>query len=138
MRPQHAMSEDRKPFAVKDRRHFTVEGEARSADSAAEKPSPTAPEAIPREPQPPRANAPALDFTGLLLSLGAQASLLLTGDPASGGPPALADARAIISLLEVLEQKTEGRRTADEEEVLNGLLYELRMAYVTASRMGGT
>jgi|RhiMetdeSRZDD1v2_1073273.scaffolds.fasta_scaffold1991780_2 hypothetical protein len=132
------MSEDKKPFAVKDRRHFTVEGEAREADSPAEKPPPAVPEEVPEEPPPPRANTPTLDFTSLLLSLGAQASLLLTGDPASGGPPALAEARAIISLLEVLEQKTEGRRTADEDDILHGLLYELRMTYVAASRMGGT
>jgi hypothetical protein len=131
------MSEDKKPFAVKDRRHFTVEGEAREADSP-ESPPAAGPEPAPREPEPPPGNAPALDFTSLLLSLGTQAGLLLTGDSASGRPPALVEARAIISLLEVLEQKTEGRRSAEEDEVLHGLLYELRMAYVNASRMGGT
>jgi len=131
------MSEDKKPFAVKDRRHFTVDGEAREAD-APEKPSPAKPEDAPREPPPPSAGTPSLDFTGLLLSLAAQASLMLTGDPDSGAAPALPEARAVISLLEVLEQKTEGRRTADEDEVLCGILYELRMAYVTASRMAGT
>ena len=132
------MSEDKKPFAVKDRRHFTVEGEARGEADAPERTSPATPEETLREPPPPAAGAPSLDFTGLLLSLAAQASLLLTGDPASGGTPALAEARAMISLLEILEQKTEGRRTAEEDEVLRGILYELRMAYVTASRMAGT
>src|SRR5262245_56401682 len=137
------MSEEKKPFAVKDRRHFTVEGEAREADSP-ESPSPATPEPPPLEPKPPLGEppppgtAPALDFTGLLLSLGTQASLLMAGDPASGAPPALPEARAIISLLEILEQKTEGRRSEEEDEVLHGLLYELRMAYVNATRMGGT
>ena len=43
----------------------------------------------------------------------------------------------MISLLEVLREKTEGRRTAEEDEVLEGLLYELRMQYVALSRRGG-
>ena len=136
------MSEDKKPFAVKDRRHFTVEGEAREAEAPESTPSvapeEASPEEISREATPPEPGAPALDFIGLLLSLGTQASLLLRGDPDSGGKPALGDARAVISLLEILEQKTEGRRTDEESDVLRGLLYELRMAYVHASRMGGT
>ena len=82
---------------------------------------------------------PGLDFAGLLLSLGAQASLLLgLGDEEEpGGPPDLRGAQAIISLLEVLRDKTEGRRTPDEERILQGILYELRMAYVAGTRAGG-
>src|SRR5688500_14994999 len=92
------MTEEKKPFTVSDRRHFTPEGEARSVDDP---PSETPP-ARPSAPAPgPRASAGApppagqdeapaypLDFTGLLLSLGTQAALLLGGgDPAEGGPP---------------------------------------------------
>jgi Domain of unknown function (DUF1844) len=81
-----------------------------------------------------------LDFVGLLISLGTQAGALLTGgvgpDEVEHGPD-LAGARAIISLLEVLKEKTEGRRTAEEDEVLESLLYELRMGYVAVSRAGG-
>ena len=36
----------------------------------------------------------------------------------------------MIGILEMLKDKTEGRRSAREEQVLDGLLYELRMAYV--------
>ena len=55
-----------------------------------------------------------------------------------GAPPAdLAGARGMIGLLEVLERKTKGNRTPEEEQVLNGILYELRMAYWHAPGEGG-
>jgi hypothetical protein len=34
----------------------------------------------------------------------------------------------------MLKDKTEGRRTAEEEALLAGLLFELRMAYVERTR----
>jgi hypothetical protein len=161
------MSEEKKPFTVSDRRHFTSEGEVRRSDSdeaAATRTeegisgASTAPAAAVSEPSPPRAaseaadlhppSAPPLaddddrgarypaDFIGLLISLGAQASTLLMG----GGPeepPDTESARALIELLGVLKEKTEGRRTPPEDQLLDGLLYELRMAYVQAMKAGG-
>jgi hypothetical protein len=38
----------------------------------------------------------------------------------------------------MLRDKTEGHRTPREDEVIEGLLYELRMAYVEKSRAGGS
>ena len=153
------MSDDSKRFTVNDRRLFTREGEKREAEETPPPPAPeaTAPTPTPAPtpaPTPPRAaRAPAapgpppppgeerqLDFVGLLVSLATQASVLLTGDAGAGGQPRgpdLAGARAFISLLEVLQEKTEGRRTAEEDEVLESLLYELRMGYVAVSRAGG-
>jgi len=147
------MTEDKKPFTVKDRRHFTADGEKR--DQAAE-PEPAAPRpASPPEPAPaakaqpePRpvrtsgpepSTRPTLDFAGLLISLGAQASLLLgMGDEEEPGmAPDYQGAQAIISLLDVLREKTEGRRTPDEDRILEGILYELRMAYLAGTRTGG-
>ena len=141
------MSDDKKPFTVNDRRHFTAEGETRDEDSSRKEPKTrTTPagvrdpvEPVPAAPDPDTADAgrrPALDFAGLILSLGAQASLLLglaEGDE-DAPPPDLEGAQAIISLLEVLRDKTDGRRTEDEERVLEGILYELRMAYVSRTR----
>ena len=160
------MTEDKKSFTVKDRRHFTADGETRDEAADSEKPAekpadrpetrsvtpPTRPPAPPASPEPalehpvhpeqsehPDGRGPGLDFAGLLLSLGAQASLLLglgdEDDP--GAPPDLQGAQAIISLLEVLRDKTEGRRTRDEDRILEGILYELRMAYVAGTRAGG-
>jgi hypothetical protein len=160
------MSDEKKPFTVTDRRHFTREGEVRDgsvaipADEAPATPVTTAPPVARPEsrptPDPGRAQAESsyrqatrgappeddeaggpLDFVGLLLSLGTQASMMLgmAGRPGERPPaPDLAGARSMISLLEILRDKTEGRRTPEEDEVLDGLLYELRMQYVALSR----
>jgi len=83
---------------------------------------------------------PAIVYGLLLLSLGAQATLLLgmAGEEEDDeGPPDLPGAQAIIALLETLRDKTEGRRTEDEDRILQAILYELRMAYVSRARAGG-
>jgi hypothetical protein len=146
------MSEEKKPFTVSDRRHFTSEGEVRKPEAgepaAAPAPAPAAKEASPAAPpssaaaESPSADAgeeraPRLpsDFLGLLISLGAQASMLLMGGP-EGEPPDLESAQALIDLLASLKEKTEGRRTPQEDQLLDGLLYELRMAYVQATKAG--
>jgi hypothetical protein len=156
------MTEEKKPFTVSDRRHFTAEGEKRP-QSPEETPAPPPPEkkdSKPRtsdslaseQPVPPRVaeypsdslaserqggrvdEEPPMDFVGLLISLAAQAGMLMSPEPGSGAAPDLAGARSIIGLLEILKEKTEGRRTPDEDRVLQGLLYELRMAFVARTR----
>ena len=52
-------------------------------------------------------------------------------------PEALAGARQIVAILEMLKDKTEGRRTADEDALLDELLFQLRMAYVERNARGG-
>jgi hypothetical protein len=130
--------EEKRPFAVTDRRHFTPEGETR----------PDAPEVraddepVERDASPPSEPQAAVepDLVGLLLSLAAQASALLgmgggeDGAEDAAPPVDLAGARGMIGLLEVLERKTQGNRTAEEEQVLRGILYELRMAYLARAR----
>jgi hypothetical protein len=76
------------------------------------------------------------DFLGLLISLGAQASMLLMGGE-EGEEPDLEGARSLIELLGQLKEKTEGRRTPQEDQLVEGLLYELRMAFVQATKAGG-
>ena len=49
---------------------------------------------------------------------------------AEGQPADLQGAREMIAILEMLRDKTEGRRTPQEQEVLEQILYELRMAYL--------
>jgi hypothetical protein len=134
------MSDDKKPFTVNDRRLFTPEGEARGdapeeAPASAESEPKVSPPLAGEEPD---AGPPGeLDFIGLLVSLGAQAGALLGGGPGEPGGESAVDlpaARSIIGLLETLEKKTEGRRTPEEDQVMAGLLYELRMAYVARAR----
>jgi hypothetical protein len=171
------MSEDKKPFTVSDRRHFTPEGEVRKSDADETAPASPPPPAVspqgrpssgeaagspplaapvpaaPREPEGPATDEPAddepvaeegdagggrfpSDFLGLLVSLGAQASMLLMGGP-DGEAPDLESSRALIELLASLKEKTEGRRTSQEDQLLDGILYELRMAYVQVTKAGG-
>lgn len=81
------------------------------------------------------------EFGQFVLSLGAQAAMLLAGQglPEGAEPrEALMGARSIISILEMLRGKTEGRRTPEEDQILDGLLYELRMAYLEKSRAAGS
>ncbi len=137
------MSERDKPFTINDRRHFTAEGHARpDAESppvaAAVPAAPDAEQAqVRRSEEAPGAGAAGpIDFPQFLMSLGAQAGMLLS--PAEGGeasgPEALEAARQIISILEMLKDKTEGRRTDQESALLDNLLFQLRLAYVERTR----
>ena len=42
----------------------------------------------------------------------------------------LAAAKQTIDLLSILQAKTEGNLTADEKQLLEGILYELRLRFV--------
>jgi hypothetical protein len=123
------MSQIEKPFTVSDRRHLTPEGRPR--DDADHAPAPEAPraEAPPEAGPSPTPEAPA-DFSQFLLGLAAQAGMLLAGE-------ALQGARSVISILEMLKNKTEGRLTGPEEALLDELLFQLRMGYVGKTRPGG-
>jgi len=128
------MSERDKSFTVSDRRHFTPDGCPRSDEAEA----PVAPrgEGSPAPgPLPPPGPA---DFSGFLLTLAAQAGMLLSqpAEGPEGGPGALEEARSVISILEMLKDKTEGRRTAPEDALLDDVLFQLRLAYVEKTRTG--
>ena len=146
------MSEKEKPFTVNDRRHFTPEGRAREEPMETPAASPHSPEpSNPQSPEPPppaespeasgqQPTGPArpsgpIDFLQFLLSLGAQAGMLLSpqvGD--EGGAEALEGARQIIAILEMLQDKTQGRRTDEEDRTLEDLLFQLRLAYVERAK----
>ena len=42
----------------------------------------------------------------------------------------LDEAKHFIDILQMLQEKTEGNRTSEESEVLEGMLHELRMGFV--------
>ncbi|MGE5279865.1 MAG: DUF1844 domain-containing protein [Deltaproteobacteria bacterium] len=74
---------------------------------------------------------PTLAF--FLTSLGMQAyvALGLVANPATNKiEKNLEQAKYIIDTLGMLEVKTQGNRDKDESEILDHLLYELRLAYV--------
>ena len=76
-------------------------------------------------------------FNSLVLMLGTAALVHLD---ASGGPSQeqprrdLGEARQLIDWLEILKEKTEGRLSEEERMLLEQLLYDVRMRYLTAER----
>ena len=56
-------------------------------------------------------------------------------DPVTGaaGEPNLPAAQQMIEILALLEEKTRGNLTAEERQLLDQLLYELRMRFVEVS-----
>lgn len=131
------MSEDRKGFTVNDRRHFTPDGSVRATgeEVLGHVPEPARPAAAAEPPLGAEAGA-EVDFGSFLLTLAGQASVLLGLAVPEGEKPQvdLRGARSVIAVLEMLQAKTDGRRTPEEDQLLEGLLYELRMAFVARAR----
>src|SRR5262249_57938040 len=77
-----------------------------------------------------------LSFTAFVLSLASTAAIHSGDmpDPASGQTtrPNLEGARQMIDILTLLDEKTRGNLTAEERQVLEQVLYELRLRYVEA------
>ena len=80
---------------------------------------------------------PAIDFATFVLSLSHSALVHLgdAPDPSGGVPPRdVAMAKQTIDLLAVLQEKTTGNLTGEEERLLDQVLYDLRMRYVEVLR----
>jgi hypothetical protein len=79
---------------------------------------------------------PTIDFYTFCLSLGSSAFVHL-GDaphPESGEPTQnLVLAKQTIDILGMLQEKTKGNLTTEEERFLENLLLDLRLRYVTRS-----
>jgi len=136
---------DDKGFSVVDRR-VGVDGEAQAeADSpVGEKENDTGAEA-PEEAAAAESAAagqpgPPVTFPTFILSLHASAliNLGLIPGPAGGEPEVRLElARESIDLLEVLQEKTKGNLTQDEDKLFTNVLYELRMAYLQVCEASG-
>jgi hypothetical protein len=76
---------------------------------------------------------PKVDMSTFIMSLSSSVLVYLgeVPDPESGETTCNLDmARHTIDLLGMLEEKTKGNLTGDEEDMLNSILFELRMKYV--------
>ena len=78
--------------------------------------------------------AQEVSFNALVISLASSAAVHFgdLGDPVTGEkqPPNLLAARHAIDLLSILEEKTKGNLTEEEQQVLKQVLVELRMRFV--------
>jgi hypothetical protein len=128
-------------FVIRDRRGRSDEGGSASKSE----PSPAAParpKAAPLEASAHSHEAgPPVTFSSFVFSLGTSALMLMGEqlDPRQGKLPVnLAQAKEIIDILSMLEEKARGNLTAEEQSVLTDMLYALRMKYVDmASPPGG-
>jgi hypothetical protein len=124
-------AEQEEGFVVRDRRGV----------SGPDRPSATAPaapevqhhqEAAPSDPR--QGSGIPVTFSSFVISLGSS-SMMLMGeqlDPQQPPmPPNLPQAKDIIDLLSVLDEKTTGNLTTEEQAVLRDMLYALRMKYVS-------
>ena len=121
------MSEEEQGFVVRDKRGRT-------------EPEPSAPPPT-SEPEPssqPDTSAPTppLTFSAFVFSLGTS-SLMLMGEsinPEQPAPPVnLPQAKEIIDILSMLEEKTKGNLSTEESSVIGDMLYTLRMKYVSVT-----
>lgn len=75
---------------------------------------------------------PAIDFATFVLSLSHNVLVHLGDAPDPAGGPRRRDvpmAKQTIDLLGVLQEKTTGNLTGEEERLLDQVLYDLRMRY---------
>lgn len=125
------MAEQEQAFVVRDRR-ASGGSEAAPAGTPDAKPAPASSASSAAASQ--EAHALPVTFSSFVISLGTS-SLMLMGeqlDPRQEAVPVnLPQAKEIIDLLSVLEEKTKGNLTSEEQTVLRDMLYALRMKYVT-------
>lgn len=83
---------------------------------------------------------PPASFATLLSTLATQSMIALgqIADPMSGEPaPNMDLARYFIDTLGVIQEKTQGNLTDEEEKGLEDLLHQLRMAFVALQQQAG-
>ena len=142
-------SESESGFSVVDRRRRGDDEPVRPATSPSTSPSPVSTVSgrgqSQSHPSPPRGPAdgpegrPRADLAALCVMLYSDALVNLgqVPDPVTGEAHRdFEQARFAIDLLDVLREKTEGNRSAEESVVIEEILATLRMAFVHASQRG--
>ncbi|MHC4340253.1 MAG: DUF1844 domain-containing protein [Planctomycetota bacterium] len=79
---------------------------------------------------------PTPDFQVLISTFATQAAVALgqIQNPITNKTDVdLGQAKFAIDMLQVLEEKTQGNRTAEEDKYLQDLLYQFRMVYIDQS-----
>ena len=137
-------------FRVTDRRHFSPEsGDPRSTQTEERAagieqgqmpPQTETQETIsPEQPQEAVSEQIEIKFSSFILGLSTQALMFLGEVPTAPGQATqtdLAAAQQMIDVLAMLQQKTSGNLDTGEEQMLESVLYDLRMRYVKLKREG--
>ncbi len=134
------MAEENKGFTVRDRRFATQEPENEKPETGnGEKEAEKKP--TPEQAEPARDDAreeadsplPQLNFATFIFSLNSSALMHLgvIEEPGTGKKiKNLPLAKQTIDILGILEEKTRGNLTSDEDNLLKNILHDLRMMYV--------
>ena len=131
------MTEEEKGFSVKDRRIFSEESDEAQAENVAE-------EAPAEDPAPETgdateddfSNLPEINFATFIFSLNSSALVHLgvIEDPSAAKKTKILPlAKQTIDILGMLEEKTRGNLSGDEEQLLKNILHDLRLMYVKES-----
>jgi len=135
--------EEGKGFKVTDRRRFTTEGEMRD-DAPEDEQTRPEPESEPPRPQPPPQEAggrgDTIDFLTFVASLATNALAalgMLPKEQAQGLSVNPELGREYIEILGMLQEKTRGNLSPEEDKGLQRIVSELRMAYVELSKRAG-
>ena len=125
-------------FRVTDRRRFSPEsGEPRSTQT--EEQAETQETSARERPHEAASDQIEITFSGFILGLSTQALISLGEIPAVPGQATRIDltaARQMIDVLAMLQQKTSGNLDAGEGQMLESVLYDLRMRYVELKKEG--
>ena len=139
------MTEEDKGFIVKDRRIFPegnqetegnqeIDKKDDKKESARDEVKDQAQkETTPEERQEPEIHLPEINFATFIISLNASALVHLgvLEDPASGKKVKnLAMGKQTIDILSMMEEKTRGNLSKEEESMLKNILYDLKIIYV--------
>lgn len=141
------MSEEEKSFVIKDRRRFSAEGEAqeeaapktdsKAADQPEKKAEQKEREAAKTERPRSMGPLPEVHFSTFVLSLTSSAMLHLgeLPDPSTNTKSVdLSLAKHTIDILGMLQDKTKGNLKDDEKQLLDHVLTELRLKYVSLTK----
>jgi len=132
------MEEDKKGsgFVIKDKRIFAESGEVKSpadqATPAAEDTKPLSPE-ISQSGNDKEPDYPPISFTNFVLSLSTSALFHFGDFPDQEGGKTeknLPAAKQTIDILDMLNEKTKGNLNENENQLIQSVLYELKLRYV--------
>jgi hypothetical protein len=134
---------EKKDFVVKDRRIFSGEAQdSKEKEDVKAPPKEEAKEEVPPEGAASQETArdfkmPKITFATFIFSLNTSVlmHLGLIEDPATGEKSVnLPIAKQTIDILGMMEEKTRGNLSKDEESMLKNILYDLRILYVKEKR----
>ncbi|ETX02778.1 MAG: hypothetical protein ETSY1_02405 [Candidatus Entotheonella factor] len=156
MTPQDREEEQQEQgFTVSDKRLFTKDGARREGSARPEpsRPEPPPPPPPPRAAEPPRPESPSsgagmppegdvppADFSTYVIMLANTVMMMLgqVPDPVTQQRRLdLTQAKHTIDILMMLQEKTRGNLDAEEIKLIDDVMPQLQMAYVSISRQAG-